>query len=214
MNLDGTPDAEDLEFYDRYGPWDSLDPDELKSVMEGYPKPWWVVGGHAIEAFTGVPRPHEDIDLVVFGRDTPDLRAHFEGRYHLWSNDGGTLRPLNDRFPEPFDHLSQVWVRENALAPWIIDCPLNPDVDGQWQSKRDESHVADLEDVTWVDDRGIRFLNPEIVLLFKAAQNRAKDEHDLEQAWPLLSDEKQGWLREALHKYDSEHPWDERLARG
>ena len=180
MNLDGTPDAEDLEFYDRYGPWDSLDPDELKSVMEGYPKPWWVVGGHAIEAFTGVPRPHEDVDLVVFGRDTPDLRAHFE----------------------------------NALAPWIIDCPLNPDVDGQWQSKRDESHVADLEDVTWVDDRGIRFLNPEIVLLFKAAQNRAKDEHDLEQAWPLLSDEKQGWLREALHKYDSEHPWNERLARG
>ena len=36
---------------------------------------WWVVGGWAIEAFTGVARRHEDIDLVIWARDLPLLRA-------------------------------------------------------------------------------------------------------------------------------------------
>jgi len=211
MNLDGTPDEDDIEFYDLYGPWDPIDPVGLQTLMAGFPRPWWVVGGHAVEAYTGVPRPHEDIDLVIFRRDVPSLREHFEGRFHLWSNDGGTLRPINARFPEPLADLSQIWFRENARAPWIIDCPLNPDVDGRWQSKRDEAHVADLEDVTWVDSWGIRFLNPEIVLLFKAAQDRPKDRHDLEQSWPLMSRAKRAWLREALHRYDANHPWNARL---
>lgn len=212
MNLDGTPDAEDREFYDLYGPWEALDPVALQTLMHGFGCPWWVVGGHAIEAFTGICRPHEDIDLVIFGTDLPAFREHFRGRYHLWSNHGGVLRPITDRFPEPLDYRSQVWVRENALAPWIIDCPLNPDVDGQWQSKRDNDHVAPLEHVTWVDGRGIRMLNPEIVLLFKAAQNRLKDEADLEATWPLLSAEKRQWLRDAVRRWDADHPWNERLA--
>lgn len=212
MNLDGTPDEEDVRFYDRYGPWDVLDPVGLRSLMEGFSRPWWVVGGYATEAFTGVPRPHEDIDLVIFGRDVQSMRAHFEGRYHLWSNDGGTIRPLDDKFPEPFHDRCQIWVRKDAHSPWIIDCPINPDVDGKWQSKRFDDHVADLDEVTWVDDRGIRFLNPEIVLLFKAAQNREKDRFDLEQVWPLLSDDKRGWLRDAVRRYDDDHPWNERLA--
>lgn len=213
MNLDGTPDEEDLEFYARYGPWEPLDPVGLRSLMEGFPEPWWVVGGHAMEAFTGAPRPHEDVDLVVFARHVPQLREHFRGRYHLWSNDAGTIRPLDDRFPEPFHDRCQIWIRENALSPWLIDCPINPDVDGRWQSKRDVDHVADLEQVTWVDDRGIRFLNPEIVLLYKAAQNREKDRYDLGAAWPLLSGEKTQWLRDAVKKYDPAHPWNDWLAR-
>jgi hypothetical protein len=213
MNLDGTPDAEDIEFYDRYGPWDSPGPEVLQGLMDGFPEPWWLVGGHAIEAFTGVRRPHEDIDLVIFSRHVPQLREHFRDRYHLWSNDGGTIRPLDDRFPEPFHDRSQIWIRKNALSPWIIDCPINPDVDGRWQSKRLDDHVADLDDVTWVDGRGIRFLNPEVVLHYKAASDREKDRHDLNAAWPLLSEEKKQWLRDALKRYDPAHPWNERLAR-
>ncbi|HET6626002.1 MAG TPA: hypothetical protein VFG63_06395 [Nocardioidaceae bacterium] len=212
MNLDGTPDAEDLEFYDRYGPWEPLDPVALHQLMAGFPAPWWIVGGHAIEAFTGVVRPHEDIDLVVFSRHVPQLREHFRGRYHLWSNDGGTLRPLDDRFPEPFHDRCQVWVRENARSPWVIDCPLNPDVDGLWQSKRDDTHVAPLEDVTWVDRRGIRFLDPAIVLRYKATQNREKDRHDLDNTWPLLSLDQRQWLLDAVRAADPNHPWLERRA--
>ena len=69
------PTAEDIAFYDVYGAWDPLTPAELARLMDGFPRPWWIVGGYAIEAFTGVPRFHEDIDLVIFTSDFPHLRA-------------------------------------------------------------------------------------------------------------------------------------------
>jgi hypothetical protein len=179
--------------------------------MEGFPRPWWIVGGYALEAFTGVPRFHEDLDLVIFTSDFPHLRAQLGGTFHLWSNTGGTFRFIDDEHPEPDEPLSQIWMRENARSPWRVDCPLNPEVDGRWQSKRDESHVAEVEEVTWVADDGIRYLNPEVVLLFKARQAREKDLVDLGNAWPLLSGRQRAWLREAVQRLYPGHAWLARL---
>jgi len=204
--------VDDVDWERLYGPWQPFTPAEVKALLEGFPRPWWLIGGHAIEAFTGVRRPHEDVDLSIFGRDVPFLRRQVEGRYHLWSNHGGTLRPINDRFPEPLDYLSQIWIREHALAPWVIDLPMSPDVQGRWLSKRDPLHVADLEQVTWVHSDGIRYLNPEVVLLFKAQAHRAKDERDLDVTWPLLTPAKQDWLRESVRRLYPGHPWTSRLA--
>jgi hypothetical protein len=213
MNLDGEPDAEDLEFYRRYGPWEPVDPVGAEQLMAGYREPWWIVGGYAIEAFTRTARRHEDCDVVIFARHLDIFRAHFESRFHLWAVGSGALRPLDDRFPELPDWAGQVWLREHALAPWRLDCIVNPDQDGRWQSKRDEAHVADLDQITWVDDRGIRYLNPEVTLLFKAKQAREKDRLDLEAAWPRLAPQQRTWLRDAVQRMYPEHPWNERLAR-
>jgi hypothetical protein len=206
------PDEEDLAFTRIYGSWEVLSPAQVQQLMAGFPAPWWIVGGHAIEAFTGVQRGHEDLDLVIFSHDFPHLRAQLGDRFHLWSNTGGTFRFIDDRHPEPQDPLSQIWVREHALAPWIIDCPLNPSVDGRWQSKRDPELVADLDEVTWVADDGIRYLNPEIVLHYKATQRRAKDEIDLANTWPRLGGAQRRWLRDAVARLDPGHPWTDRLA--
>lgn len=212
MNLDGTPDEEDIAFYATYGEWQPLTVTELSDLMRGFPHPWWLVGGHAIDAFTGVPRPHADIDVSFFSHSTPDFRKHLGGRYHLWSNYGGTFRLLDDKHPEPLHPLAQIWARENAQSPWVLDGVPNPSVAGRWQSKRDDEHVADLDQVTWVDDHQMRFLNPEVVLLFKAAQNREMDRFDLDNVWPLLTGEERQWLRDAVRRFDREHPWNERLA--
>jgi len=185
---------EELAFERLYGPWRALTPAELAELMDGMKAPWWLAGGHAIEAFTGVSRPHEDADMGFFGRDLPELRRHFDGRYHLWSVHGTTFRPLTDEQPEPLDLRSQIWIREHAQASWLVDGLITPDVDGRWLSKRDPEHVADLDEVTWLDGDGVRYLDPEIVLLFKAAGDRRKDRRDLEVAWPLLDQEKQEWL--------------------
>src|SRR6185436_19584146 len=77
-------DEEERRFLDVYGAWDPLTPVELAGLMAGFPEPWWVVGGHSIEAFTGVPRFHEDIDLVVFAEALPALRGQFRGVFDLW----------------------------------------------------------------------------------------------------------------------------------
>lgn len=208
------PGEEDRAFTDVYGDWEALTPVELRDLLDGFPEPWWVVGGHAIEAFTGIRRVHEDIDLVIFSDHVHALRAHLGDRYHLWSNHGGTFRVIDDDHPEPLDPLSQIWLRPDARSPWQIDCILNPTVAGRWQSKRDPAHVAELEDVTWVADDGVRYLAPEVTLFFKAAQSRPKDEIDLAHAWPLLDEGRRAWLIEALHHWDPEHPWHARLVDG
>ena len=195
-----TDDTDDRAWQRIYGRFEPLTPEQLKELMRGFEPPWWLVGGYAIEAFTGIAREHEDIDVSIFTDDVQALRAHLEPRYHLWSNDGGTFRFFEEKHPEPLAPLSQIWVREDADAPWILDCPLNPSVEGKWQNKRDRDHVAPLDEVTWFDSRGIRCLNPEIALFFKAGSERATQRWDWEVAVPMLSDSRRAWLEDSVER--------------
>lgn len=135
----------------------------------------------------------------------------------LTRNSGESVeRPSADHPPgtgesDVFEPDSQLWIRAHSRAPWTIDMPLTPDRDGQWINKRIPDHVAPVDEVTWLADDGIRYLRPEIVLLFKARLQRLKDERDLACAWPLLTAEQQAWLRWAIRRTDEDHPWLERL---
>ena len=205
--------AEDAEFFRRYGPWQPFDPTEAAGLFDQLGIDWWVAGGLAAEAFHGVARGHDDIDVAIFRRDLPILRAAVEGRFDIWSAGSGSLRPVDDRFPEPPADSDQVWLREHALAPWRVDVLLNPDVDGHWQSRRDLAFLAPLESVTWTRD-GIRYLNPEIVLAFKARHCRSKDEHDFAAIVPRLDASARGWLRDYLERCEPGHVWIDRLRAG
>lgn len=211
--MDEHIDEEERAFRRLYGDWQPMDLAALRAFLHGYERPWWIVGGHAIEAFTGTPRRHEDIDVVIFRRDLGFFREHAGDRFHLWSVGAGMLRPLNEDYPDPHPDAGQVWLREHALAPWVMDGILNDDHDGRWVSRRDPGHVADLEEVTFVRD-GIRYLNPEIVLQHKARLDRPKDRADLGAAWPLLGADKRSWLRDAVRRERPDHPWLEMLSEG
>ncbi len=63
--------AEDRDFYRWYGPWQPLTPRGMVRVMRGANIRWWIVGGWAVDAFTGMPREHEDIDVSFFRADLP-----------------------------------------------------------------------------------------------------------------------------------------------
>ena len=122
------------------------------------------------------------------------------------------LRPLDDKFPEPHTPDSQIWVRRSAQDPWVIDLPITPDLDGLWTNKRLPDHVAPVEDVTWVADDGIRYLDPEIGLLFKAGNGRRKDDRDLDRCLPLLSDDARTWLAGSVAGLYPDHAWLDRLS--
>jgi hypothetical protein len=201
------PPDDDRGFWEVYGAWDPLTVGELREVMRGFPEPWWIVGGVAIEAFTGAHRGHEDVDVVVFSDAVPALLRQLGGAFHLWSQDGGTMRVIDDAHPEPLEPHSQVWIRENASSPWRADFILNPSRDGRWVSRRDETHVADLTEVTWSDTDGVRYQNPEIVLHHKAKQGRPKDEWDRDRVLPLLRPEQRVWLADAVRRTYPDHPW-------
>ena len=199
-------DPEDLKFYRLYGPWKVSTPADARQLMDGYDGDWWINGGWAIEAFTGVRREHEDVDVSLWRRDIEKLRIHLKDRYDVWSNAGGRLMPLTDERPEQPDDADQIWLRRHALAPWEFDLQPNPDRDGRWIFRRDRTLDFDLEDITWVAD-GIRYLNPEMALAYKARLERRKDEQDLAAALPLLTPERRTWLADMVEHLHPGHPW-------
>ena len=71
----------------------------------------------------------------------------------------------------------------------------------------EDDHVAPLEEVTWVADTGVRYLRPEITLLYKAALHRPKDDRDLAVTWPLLDRDAREWLVSAVERLYPGHPW-------
>ncbi|MGH3386643.1 MAG: GNAT family N-acetyltransferase [Nocardioidaceae bacterium] len=208
----GEVDPEEQEFLRLYGPWQPWEVAEAVDALKGIDSPWWVAGGHAIEAFTGVGRPHDDIDVAMFVDDLPALRSHFAGRFDLWSAGGGALRPVTDRWPDLHEHAQQVWLREHAGAPWVADLVMSERRDGAWVFARDPDYAVPLGDATWVDDAGVRFLKPEIVLAYKAKLTRPKDDDDFAATWPLLDERARGWLRDVLTRLYPDHPWHHRMS--
>jgi hypothetical protein len=194
-----------------YGPWDSFDLDAGRVFFEGFDRPWWLVGGWAMEAFTGAPREHEDLDVSMLACDVPRFREFIGDRWHLWTITDGRMLPLTDRWPDLPEPDCQIWVRRDAASPWRLDLPVTPDVDGRWQNKKFHDHVLDLDDATWVGPDGVRALNPEIVLLFKARLDRLKDRRDRDHALPLLDDQQRTWLRQSIEKLFPGHAWLELL---
>jgi hypothetical protein len=200
----------ELAFQRLYGVCTPLDPQQAKALFGPSGLEWWVAGGWAIEAFTGVPRHHEDIDVSFWRRDVAALIRHVAGKYDVWAASDGALSPMVDDqavLPEGAD---QVWLREHSLAPWRVDCLLNPDRDGRWVNRREPDWDAPLEDITFVRE-GVRYLNPEIALGYKAKGDRPKDRADLETALPLMNDEQRAWLAAFLDRVHPGHPWRSRV---
>ncbi|MCP3420469.1 nucleotidyltransferase domain-containing protein [Nocardioides pinisoli] len=199
--------AEDEAFIRLYGAWEVLTPPEAAAMLRGHDRPWWIVGGWAIDAATGVPREHEDLDVSMLASDVPAFYEHLKSEWHLWNQVGGTLTPYSDERTEPLDRESQIWVRRDATSAWVLDVILIPDRGGLWVSKRDPEHTAPVDDVVWTHSDGIRYQRPEIVLLHKALKARPKDERDLRTTWPVLDDAARGWLAQAVARLYPDHQW-------
>ena len=115
--------------------------------------------------------------------------------------------------------MHQTWVSERGPErsdgrtdrTYRLDVFREPQRDGQWGSRRDESIVLPYEEVIWHDDAGVPYEAPHLALLFKAKSGREKDNSDLAGALPLLGPEQKRWLAGALARLHTGHPWLERL---
>ena len=195
------------EQFDRwYGGWDPLTPATIGNFMEGFDRPWWIIGGWSLEVFTGIGRDHEDMDISILSSDAGAFREFLGDRWTPWNVDDGWFRPFDQRFTDVRPD-SQVWVRRDAQSRWVLDVPLAPDTDGRWTNKRHLDHTEDLDDVTWIAPDGLRYARPEVTLMFKAAQAREKDRQDAEATLPLLDDQARDWLSRTMARMDLAHPW-------
>jgi hypothetical protein len=198
--------AEDRDFYRWYGPWAPLTPPEVAARMAALPARWWIVGGWAVDAFTGVAREHEDIDVAFFWKDLPAVHAQLSPELCIWSNLSGTLRPM--RSPdERLADARQLWVRRDGMSPWLMDLAMTPHDGDTWISPRDDRIRMPLDDATFAAPDGIRYLRPELVLFMKARMARLKDDRDLATMLPLLEPERRRWLAEAIELVHPGHRW-------
>jgi hypothetical protein len=200
-------DSEEAAFQDLWGSWALVTPRDACEILGDVEAPWWITGGWAIDAFTGTRRKHSDIDVAMFRSDLPALRTAARGRLHIWSAGPDGIRPVDDRFPRVAESADQVWLRANARSPWLIDLQLNPGKVGAWVNRHDPSMVTSLDEATWVADDGVRYLNPEFALIFKAKQRRPKDREDLERTWPKLNTTQRAAVRTYVSDHYPEHEW-------
>jgi len=203
-------DDREAAFQALYGPWQALTPGQVGTLLAGAPFRWWIGGGWALELGESARRDHEDIDIVVLLAELDAVRAQLAA-FHLWEAHDGSLKPLL-----PGERLTpereQLWVRRNAMEPWIADVVLAPSDGGRWLFKTDHRITLPLDELGVTRD-GVPFLKPEVALLHKALLSRAKDESDVAAALPNLGQPARAWLDDALATYLPEHPWRERLAR-
>jgi hypothetical protein len=64
-----------------------------------------------------------------------------------------------------------------------------------------------LRELVRLGPGGCPYLRPEVQLLYKAKQRRAKDEADFAAVAPLLDPDPRRWLRAALARIHPSHPW-------
>jgi GrpB-like predicted nucleotidyltransferase (UPF0157 family) len=181
--------------------------------LEGYPHPWCISSGWALDLFVGqVSRVHHDVDVVVRRRDQLALQQHMMARGWQF------VTPLNGRLepwpPHMFLHLPRHQVHAHRDGDFI-DFLISEIEHGIWQYRREPSIIQSVERMALKTADNIPFLAPELALLFKArntsGQARPKDQQDFERVLPHLQPAQRAWLRWALLVTDPTHPWLKRL---
>ena len=187
----------------------NFSPADVAKVFDYFPFPYWIAGGWALDLFLEEQtREHEDVDVAILREDEKDFRK-FLINWEFWpglGNDQLESSPitLEDKMPANREVL---WCRPSSSEDWAFEMLLNNTIDGNWVFKRDTSISMPIKDMGLISEFGIPYLNPEIVLLFKAKENRSKDKRDFEVLLPELNTKARLWLKESMAKVHPGHEW-------
>ena len=200
---DALPEPLDLDL----DAWDAWSPHEAARHLEALTAPWYVTAGWALDLFLGVQtREHPDLEIGVPEHRFAEVREVLSG-FELVAVGDGQAWALSE---ESLTTYRQTWVREPG-GPWRVDVMREPWDGDTWVFRRDAMvrlHAASL--ISRTAD-GIPYLQPEVVLLFKAKVVRPKDEVDFAAVLPHLGSNRRSWLRDALTLVHPGHAWLESL---
>ena len=186
--------------------WDPMSIAEVVDRFAGIEVDWWIAGGHAIDLFLGwQSRPHDDLDLEMFRKDRNVLFHVFPG-WELFTVSAGDLTRwhADDALaPTVFG----IWGRPSAERPWAVEVMLADGDGDEWRFRRDPLITMDRNRLTRTSPEGVRYCTPEVQLLYKAKQARAKDDVDFTRCLHLMSSAQKQWLRTSLARSEPDHPW-------
>ncbi|WP_199441312.1 hypothetical protein [Umezawaea beigongshangensis] len=170
--------------------WEGTDPVSVADTLDGFPGAWWIGGGWALRRFTAVPLPQADLDVSVFT---------------------GDVAVLLERFPASRQVADDRWWAGSGSA-WQVDVHVERRWQGQWVFPLDPSLTLPLDEATWISD-GVRYLRPDLALLFQARGAGSREDGDagLDAALPWLRGDARDRLVEVLTTSSPGHPWLDRL---
>jgi hypothetical protein len=185
-------------------------PARVAALMRGFAPPWFIAGGWAIDLFLSrVTRPHDDIEIALLRRDQLALQEYLRdwrwekviaGEFSPWSHGEWLELPV-----------FELQCTNDRARPSRLEVLLNEMRADVWVFRRDARITRPLASSYLTTPAGIKFLGPEIVLLYKSKRPRAKDEEDFAAVVERLEDERRAWLRAALNVCAAGHHWLNRL---
>jgi hypothetical protein len=185
--------------------WEPWHPADIARLLAGVGVPWYVAGGWAIDLFLGrQTREHGDLEIAVPSPAFAAIRAALAA-YEFDVVGSGRRWPLDS---PAFRVMHQTWVREPGTGVYRADVFREPERDGGWVCRRDESIWLPYEDLIRRTGDGIPYLAPEIGLLFKAERAaEPRNQADFAATVPWLGGDAADWLRWALQRVHPGHPW-------
>ncbi len=181
-------------------------PLKVAAMMRGFGRSWFVAGGWAVDLYLGeLTRRHGDIEVAVFREDQAALRDYFGGRRWRKMVEGVASEWRKGevlRLP-----VHELYCSDESEGPNEIEFLLNESDGRGWVYRRDARVARALDRCGMSSAEGVRFLCPEVVLLYKSKNPRPKDERDFEAVASRLGVERRAWLREALEVCDPGHEW-------
>jgi hypothetical protein len=181
-------------------------PLKVASLMRGFKPDWFIAGGWAIDLFLEKEtRPHEDIEIAIFRKDQLVLQNYLRN-WDLKKAVGGELIDweMGEFLSLP---IHEIHCFNETAELSLLEVLLNETNGKDWIFRRDKRITKSLSELSLTTDSGIKFLRPEIVLLYKSKNPRAKDEQDFQAAIKYLDFEGKEWLKDSLSICYSKHPW-------
>lgn len=181
----------------------------ITDMLRALPASWYIASGWAIDLFLGqVTRCHYDVDVIVARQDqllVQQYLAERDWKFATYLQGQVDPWPLHMRLELP---RHQVHAHKQDV---MIDLLFTDMADGVWRYRRDPSIVQTVERIALKTESGVRYLAPELVLLFKSKTTgpraRPQDQADFTNVYPHLHPEQRAWLRWALLVTNPQHPW-------
>ncbi len=189
--------------------WEPLSVGEAVDLFLNAPFRWWISGGHALELHTNQAwRAHTDLDIGITRTQAPSVHGWLSG-WDLLISSAGRLSGWAGRPLSAERHENNVWARRTPGEAWAFDLTIGSGDDERWVYRRDPSWSLPWGEAVLLSPKGVPYLAPELLLLFKSKNPGPKDDHDAEQVIPMLGANAQQRLRTHL---EAGHNW-QRLFR-
>ena len=182
------------------------EPEIVQSLMCGFKPNWFIAGGWAIDLFLGrQTREHSDIEIAIFRQDQIALQNYLSDWNLQIAGSGKLSEWKKGEYLELPLHAIHCFNESAELS--FLEVLLNECENGVWQFRRNRKITKPIPELYLTSDSGIRFLCPEVILLYKSKAPREKDEQDFSIVLGHLSKESKKWLKNALAVCYLKHRW-------